>query len=91
MSDWHPILAAQEIEPTRWILIDSMDRPYAEIRLVRRGGELGYRSEHRGTLVGYYRTLRAACMAAHLAYVAAHAPQGAANGVPDGYGVRTRR
>ena len=44
----------------------------------RVGDELGYRattySEPR-QLIGYRRTLRAACEAAHAAYVRAHGPQ----------------
>ncbi|WP_235492589.1 MULTISPECIES: hypothetical protein [unclassified Leifsonia] len=64
-----------------------MDHEYAEIRLVRRGPEVGYRAEMRGELVGYFRTLRRACEDAHHAFIRAHAPGGAPNGGA-GYPVR---
>ncbi len=33
---WHPILAAQEVEPGHWIMVDTMDQPYGAIQFVRR-------------------------------------------------------
>lgn len=79
-TTWHPILEAREPEPGRWVLFDGLDRPYAEIRLVRRGAEVGYRAELRGQLVGYFTTLRTACEDAHLAFIHDHTPRGAPNG-----------
>lgn len=76
MRQWHPLLAAVEYEPGQWTLTGQLG-PYAVVRLLEVGGELGYRavthSEPR-QLIGYYRTLRAACEAAHAAYVRAHGP-----------------
>lgn len=75
---WHPLLACHEVEPGQWVMVDPYDRPYGLIRLVRRGGELGYRAERRMKydsthLVGYYRTLRAAATSTHRAFIADHA------------------
>ncbi|MCU1441150.1 MAG: hypothetical protein JWP85_2147 [Rhodoglobus sp.] len=72
MADWHPIMDAQEYEPGRWVIFDVRERPYALVDFVRRGPELGYRAtrwaqDGDGALIGYYRTLRAACAAVNLA------------------------
>lgn len=78
---WHPILAAAEIEPGHWRMIAQYDRCYGEIRLVRRGTELGYRADNvRGNLVGHYTTLRAAAAALHRVFIAEHARAGGING-----------
>ena len=80
MADWHPLLAAREVTPGRWFLIDGLDKPYGEVRLVRRGGQVGYRAERcderaqHPRLVGYYRTLRGACVAVHRVFVTEHGP-----------------
>lgn len=86
-TTWHPILEAREPEPGHWVLHDGLDEPYAEIRLVKRGGEVGYRAVMRGELVGYFRTLRTSCEEAHQLFVRAHAPGGAPNGGA-GYTIR---
>ena len=66
MGDWHPILAAVEYEPGHWRMVAQYDELYGEVAFVRRGDELGYRGDDaNGQLVGYYRTLSAACMAVH--------------------------
>jgi hypothetical protein len=75
---WHPLMATREVEPGVWVMVDPYNRPYGLIRLVRRGGELGYRCERRlhddsTKLVGYYRTLRTAAYVIHRAFVADHA------------------
>jgi hypothetical protein len=74
-SSWHPLLAARETEAGVWYLVDSAEKCYGIIRMLRRGGELGYRavtwapaSEDR-QLIGYYRSLRAACVATHRRHV----------------------
>jgi hypothetical protein len=73
MATWHPILAAQEIEPGFWRMIDPSGVAYGEIRLVRRGREIGYRAESvRGDWVGYYTTLRASTRGVHMAFVRSH-------------------
>jgi hypothetical protein len=76
---WHPILAAQEVEPGHWVMIDTMDQPYGLIKFVRRGDEVGYRVDEwpdtegaDGKLIGYYRTLRAATFAAHRVFISKH-------------------
>jgi hypothetical protein len=86
LPDWHPIMQAREYEPGHWVMFDARDQPAALIRFVRRGDELGYRvvswaqdSADR-ELIGYYRTLRAATMAAHQHIITAPVPRGAING-----------
>ena len=79
---WHPLLAAVEVRPGEWLMVSQGELRYAVIVLLELGGERGYRavtwaerSEDR-RLIGYYRTLRAAAMAAHLVFVRSHAPDG---------------
>jgi hypothetical protein len=72
---WHPILAAEETEPGHWVMLDQYRDTYGDIRLVRRGAEIGYRGlDEHGELVGYYRTLRAATDAVHEAFLRNSAP-----------------
>jgi hypothetical protein len=72
------MLAAREVEPGLWYMIDGLDRPYGEIRFVRRGDELGYRADRTsndGTVtqhVGYFRTFRSAAWAIHAAFTRSH-------------------
>jgi hypothetical protein len=80
--DWHPLLAAVETSPGEWVMVAQHEVRYAVIRLLELGGERGYRvvtwaerSEDR-RLIGYYRTLRAAAMAGHLAFVRSHSRDG---------------
>jgi len=74
---WHPLLAAIESPPATWLMVDERGC-YGIIRLVRRGDEIGYRADtwsefvEARTLIGYYRTLRAACAATHHHYLRAH-------------------
>lgn len=76
--DWHPILAAVEIAPGSWEMRDGFDEPYALLRLVRRGDELGYHAELCDATaipidhVGYYLSLRAAAMAAQRKFIRSH-------------------
>ncbi|MDI2098432.1 hypothetical protein [Ruicaihuangia caeni] len=76
--NWHPILAAREQQPGEWWMIDSLGTRYAIVRMLQLGDEVGYRAvtgEPEGRrLIGYYRTLRAACEAAHRAFVRSHRP-----------------
>ena len=71
MPGWHPVVALVEDAPGFWRMVAQYDRTYGTIRLVRRGGELGYRAESiekaasESELVGYFRTLRAAAEAVH--------------------------
>ena len=76
---WHPLLATVEFEPGEWVMVAHDEARYAVIRLIEVGGERGYRvvtwaersADRR--LIGYYRSLRAAAMAGHLAFVRSHA------------------
>lgn len=72
---WHPILAAVEDEPGSWRMIAQYGQCYGVIRMLEIAGERGYRavtwaerSEDR-ELIGYYRSLRAACAATHERFV----------------------
>lgn len=74
---WHPILAAVETSPGRWLMRDPDGRDYGAIELRRIGPDtLRYRAEHRGELIGWAATLRTACERVHAAYIAAHGPGG---------------
>jgi len=80
-GEWHPLLAAVEGPVGTWTMTAPDGSPYSVIRLLELGGEQGYRavtwaerSDER-QLVGYYRTLRAAAMAAHRRYLASHGPR----------------
>jgi hypothetical protein len=77
-TDWHPVLAAIETEPGVWYMLAQYNTCYGIIRLLTIGGERGYRAvtwaerpEDR-RLVGYFRTLRAACFQTHGVYLRAH-------------------
>lgn len=84
---WHPILAAVEVDVGVWHMVAQYDRVYAVIRLLELGGERGYRAvtwaptSQGRELIGYYRTLRAACAAAHDRFVRSHGSLGPINGV----------
>jgi hypothetical protein len=84
MTQWHAILGSVEVEPGQWELV-AQTGPYALVRLLQVGGESGYRvvthTEPR-ELVGYYRTLKAACAAAHTAYLRTHGPHPSTVGYP---------
>lgn len=79
---WDPILAAHELSPGVWTMIDTMGHRYAVIRFLELNGECGYRavtwaeesSDRR--LIGYFRSLRGACAAAHEVFIRSHAPGG---------------
>lgn len=78
---WEPMLAAIEFEPGHWRMVAQYDRSYGEIRIVRRGGEVGYRAtDGSGELVGYFRSLRASAKAIHVRYIAGHSRAGGING-----------
>lgn len=81
MSQWHPILATVEPSPGVFNMIDPTGKHYATVRLVRRGGEMGYRADCGEQLVGYYTNLRAACMGAHMTFIGNHGQGGPVNGV----------
>jgi hypothetical protein len=76
---WHPLLALQEREPGHWVLLDQVDNQYADIALVRRNGDLGYRSlalRPRSTApieAGFTSSLREAAEVAHKLWVSGQA------------------
>ena len=80
VEGWHPLLAAREVEPGHWVMVDPHERAYGDIRFVRRGSEVGYRAvtwaeqSADRELIGYYRTLRAAAKATHSLFVRSHVP-----------------
>lgn len=83
---WHPILQAREYEPGKWVMHDTMNRPYALIDFVRRGDQLGYRVDawkqipgERNT-IGYFRSLHGAAARAHTAWVNRGVPHGSPHG-----------
>ena len=79
---WHPVLATVEDPPGRFALLDGDGKPVAEIVLVRRGDECGYRAVlfprpgHDPVVVGYFTTLFSAVKAAHLRVVSSYTHQG---------------
>lgn len=78
---WEPVLAAVETEPGHWRMVAQYDRIYGDIRIVRRGDEVGYRAtDGTGELVGYFRTLRASARAVHEDYLAGHSRADGVNG-----------
>jgi hypothetical protein len=86
LADWHPILAAREVQPGHWYMIDGLGKPYGQIRLVKRGDQVGYRADRCDSsgsltdLVGYYRALMPATAAVHSAFLRSHGALGAPNG-----------
>jgi hypothetical protein len=98
LADWHPILAAREVQPGHWYMIDGLGKPYGHIRFVKRGDQVGYRADRcdeRGTttnIVGYYRALLPAAVAVHTAFIRSHGALGAPNGtgIIQGHGLKRR-
>lgn len=73
---WHPIMAAVEGPPLIWRMLDTYDREYGRITVVRVDGEPTYRLEFRGEHLGYRSTLREAVETVHQVFVRSHAPGG---------------
>ena len=75
---WHPVMACDEYEPGRWVMIPQHGQPYAMIMIVRHGSEVGYRVDTWAqrpadrSLIGYFRTLRAAAAAGHELFLRGH-------------------
>lgn len=70
---WHPILAAEEQTPGHWLMLDPDGRTYGAVTLVKRGDQVGYRADSpKRELLGYFTTLRTACMAVHKAFLRSH-------------------
>ncbi|WP_336632098.1 MULTISPECIES: hypothetical protein [unclassified Microbacterium] len=81
MGDWHPIMATVEEEPAVWSMRDQIAE-YGRIELRRTPDGLRYRSEFRGTLIGWATSLRVACSHIHEEYLRSHGP-GEFRGYPD--------
>jgi len=84
MTQWHAILNAVEIEAGAWHLT-AQTGPYAVVRFLNINGTAGYRAvtyKEPRELVGYFTTLRAACAAAHTAYLRTHGPDASTVGYP---------
>jgi hypothetical protein len=86
-------MSAREFTPGEWVMVDQWDHPYGVVKLVRRGGELGYRADRRpndtddtAVLVGYFTNLRAACKAVHMAYVRVHSGAPVNPNAPNAWG-----
>ena len=82
---WHPLLATIEVTPGSWELRDHLNRTYGVVRIIRRGGEIGYKVEFIDAdggrhLVGYRTNLAASCLHVHWRFLASHGPGGAPNG-----------
>lgn len=83
---WHPILGVSEGPVGVWTLMQDLgteQRPYAVVRIVRRGPEVGYRAEAAptGVVLGYWTTLMRAIEEAHQAHLSA-ATAGLSGGQP---------
>lgn len=76
---WHPLLAAVEPEPGVWVLIDTLQKPYGVVTIVRVDGLVRFRAEHVGNLLGYATTLRAAVERVHSAELRSLLPGGGPN------------
>lgn len=71
---WHPILAAAEPEPGVWVLIDAQGHEYGRVAVVRLSGDVRFRAEFRGELLGYGASLREACERVHHEFIRSHGP-----------------
>lgn len=88
MTDWHPILAAQEREPGTWTMLDPDGRPYGTVQIVRVNGDIAYRVTALDRFAGHTTTLRAACERIHHAFIASHSPGPPPGGIyPDLNGI----
>ena len=67
--EWHPILAAHEGPTGTWRMIDAQGRVYGTIQIRRLNGEIRYRAEVGGELIGWANSLKLATHQAHLAHL----------------------
>lgn len=88
MTDWHPLLAAEEREPGTWTMVAPDRVEYGTVQIVRRGGEIAYRVTALGRPAGYTSSLRAACERIHHAQIASFSPGPPPGGIyPDLSGI----
>jgi hypothetical protein len=89
MADWHPILAAEEVQPGVWVLRDARGEPYGSVQIRSTVDGPRYRTEYRGELIGWGTSLRQACMRLHQLMLREGTPSmPAANPWPDRDGNR---
>lgn len=62
-----------------WVLIDSLQKPYGVVQIVRVDGRVRVRAEHIGNLIGYATTLRSAVERVHAAELRSLLPGGGPN------------
>ena len=83
MPDWHPILAADEVTPGTWHMVDPSGRRYGVIEIRRTADGIRYRAEYHGgdgaILLGWGTSLRLACARVHRAYLSAMSPASGPN------------
>lgn len=76
MSDWHPLLAAVEVEPGEWRMVAQYDDCYGVIRFLPLDRQYAATTwaerSADGELIGYYRSLKAATMGTHQRFVRSH-------------------
>jgi hypothetical protein len=71
-AQWHPILAAVELEPGRWQMVAQYNVIYGEIRLVRIHGVPKYKATDLYGREATFDSLRAAAKGVHGVYARAH-------------------
>lgn len=81
-TDWHPILSAQEGPAGTWRMIDPHGRVYGIIQIRRRDGEITYRAEVDGELIGWANSLKLATHRAHVTHIRHFAGR---EGPPNGF------
>lgn len=79
-------MAAVEGPALTWRMLDTYDREYGRVTVVRVAGEPAYRLEFRGEHIGYAGSLRAAVERVHDVFIQAHTPGGAGAAA---YSIRT--
>ncbi|MDT0179184.1 hypothetical protein Q9S36_03045 [Microbacterium sp. ARD31] len=88
MSDWHPMLAAEEGPPGTWVMVAPFGEQYGRVEIRRQGDRVFYRALHRDRELIECSTLRAATMLIHRAYIATLSPGPPPGGIyPDLKGI----
>jgi hypothetical protein len=68
-EQWHPILSADEGPTGTWRMMDPNGTVYGKIQIRRLHGEIRYRAEVDGELIGWANSLKLAAHRAHLAHL----------------------
>jgi len=82
---WHPIMLVREYRPGQWAVVDSFERAFALIDIVRISGEVGYKvttcalepSDRK--VIGYYTTLWKSAEHVYGLWVGRNTPHGPPN------------